>query len=225
MADWSLLAHLGISLGLGLFAFIEPCAIGGHMVFLGTLADQSRARRFTSLIVFVATRTVTLGIIGVVVALIGQHFIAGQKLFWLLFGAAYVGLGSLYLAGKAGVLMRRLGLGRRFADDQRSVVVLGIVLGLSVPACAAPLLLAVAASAARTETYALGFVSMGLFGLALTAPLLLVAIVPRLARTLDTIRSAPSGLRRVMGGALVGLGLWSIWFGLFVDPTDWQLGP
>lgn len=222
MTEWSLLAHLVIPIGLGLFAFIEPCAIGAHMVVLGALTDQSRPQRVASLIVFVVTRTVTLGIIGIAVALIGLHFITGQKVFWLLFGVAYMGLGGLYLAGKSGALMRQLGLARRFVDHRRSVVMLGIVFGLSVPACAAPLLFAVAANAAGAETYAIGFVTMGLFGLAMSAPLLLVAVVPTLARALERIRSTPQR-RRVVGGVLVGLGLWSIWFGLFVDPTDWQL--
>ena len=225
MTEWSLATHLIFPASLGLLGFIEPCAIGSHMVVLGALAEQSRAKRAGSLLIFVLTRTVALGLVGVVVAAIGQQFIVGQKVFWFLFGFAYVMLGALYFAGKGRLLAGGIGAGRRLANGRRGAVALGVLFGLSVPACAAPLLFAVAASATGANAYALGFATMALFGLALSAPLLFVAAIPKLARALEGMRSAPRWVRRTVGILLVAMGAWSIWFGLFVDPTDWQGSP
>ena len=94
MTEWSLTVHLVLPFGLGLLGFIEPCAIGSHMVVLGALAEQSKAKRAASLFLFVVTRALALGVVGPGVALLGQQFITGQKAFWLLFGVAYVGLGG-----------------------------------------------------------------------------------------------------------------------------------
>jgi MFS family permease len=101
------------------------------------LAEQPKAKRAASLLLFVATRTLALGVVGIAVTLIGQQFIIGQKAFWLLFGATYVVLGALYFAGKTGLLMQRLGIARQVAANRRDAVMMGVLFGLSVPACAA----------------------------------------------------------------------------------------
>ena len=223
MMEWSTAAHLVLPVGLGLLGFIEPCAIGSHMVVLGALAARSKAQRAVALFLFVATRTVAMGAVGGVVALIGERFITGQKMFWFLFGAAYVTLGAFYYAGKAAVLSQGLRANSHLPDGNRGAVALGTLFGLSVPACAAPLLFAVTAGGAGAGTFTLGILTMGLFGLSLSAPLLLVVAVPRLAHALQVVRGAPPWGRRTVGALLVGMGLWSIWFALFVDPVDWQM--
>ena len=222
MTEWSLAAHIFLPIGLGLLGFVEPCAIGSHMVVLGTLKEQSRTGRLASLLAFLATRTIVFGLVGIVVALVGQHFVTGQKAFWLIFGLAYVALGCLYLIGKAGLVMRRIGLRWQSPNGQRNAVVLGVLFGVNVPACAAPLLFAVAGSAAGAGVYAMGFTTMALFGLALSAPLLLISAVPKLARALEAVGSASQWLHRVIGSILIAVGVWSVWFALFVDPADWR---
>lgn len=222
MTEWSLAAHIFLPIGLGLLGFVEPCAIGSHMVVLGTLKEQSRTGRLASLLAFLATRTIAFGLVGIVVAVIGQYFVAGQKAFWLIFGLAYAVLGFLYLNGKAGLLMRRIGLRGQSQRDQRNAVVLGVLFGVNVPACAAPLLFVVAGSAAGAGAYATGFMTMALFGLALSAPLLLVVAIPNLARGLEAVGNTSRWLHRLIGGILIAVGVWSIWFGLFVDPANWQ---
>jgi len=223
MTEWSLAAHIFLPIGLGLLGFVEPCAVGGHMVVLGTLNEQSRTSRLTSLLVFMVTRTMAYGVVGIVVVLIGQYFVAGQKAFWLIFGLAYAALGFLYIFGKVGLLMRRIGLHRPSPRGQRNAVLLGVLFGANVPACAAPLLFAVAGSAAGAGDYAAGFITMALFGLALSAPLLLIVAVPRFVRVLEAVGGASQWLHRFIGVILIAVGVWSVWFGLFVDPADWQL--
>ena len=225
MTEWSLSAQVLLPIGLGLFGFVEPCALGGHLVFLDSMRGRGRAAQLISLVVFALTRTLAMGVVGLVVAVIGQLFVTTQKTFWLLFGLAYLVLGALYMTGKAGLLMRRIGLGGGSNAVWKNAVVLGLVLGVNIPACAAPLLFAVAGLAAGSQTYAIGFVTMALFGLALSAPLMAMALLPAISRTIESLASMSRRLHLVVGGLLIVVGLWSAWFGLFVDPADWQLQP
>lgn len=215
-----LIAHVLLPLGLGLLGFVEPCSVGGHIAFLGSLAGQSAGRRLASLAAFTAARTVVAGAIGVLVSLIGVLFVVGQKTFWFAFGVAYVALGALYLAGKAKLLMRGI-VAPAHAGARRSALLLGLVLGVNIPACAAPLLFAVAGGAAGAGSALLGFTTLALFGLALSAPLFVVALVPGVSNLVRGLGSSSRTVHRVTGVVLVLVGLWSVWFGLFVDPADW----
>ncbi|NND00339.1 MAG: hypothetical protein HKN85_09170 [Gammaproteobacteria bacterium] len=216
--------QLLLPIGLGLFGFIEPCAIGGHLVFLSTLRGQSRVSHSISLLFFTAIRTLVMGVVGLLVATIGKVFVDAQKAFWLIFGLLYIGLGLTYLLGKANVLMRRVSPHRPGPIQNRNTAILGLLFGVNIPACAAPLLLAVAAAAGGTGAPAMGFMTMALFGLALSAPLFLIVAVPALDNLLRVVFEARSvRLHAVIGIALIGFGLWAVWFGLFVDPTTWQL--
>ena len=225
MNEWSLSAHVLLPIGLGLFGFVEPCAIGGHLVLLDSLRGRARSSQLASLLLFTAIRTLTMGAVGLMVVVIGHLFIPTQKVFWLLFGLTYTALGVLYITGKAGLLMRRIGLGGIDDTPGRNALSLGLVLGFNVPACAAPLLFAVAGFTAGSQTYAAGFVTMGLFGLALSAPLVAVAQVPVISRTIESLATMSRRLHWVVGGVFLTAGLWSIWFGLFVNPADWQMQP
>ena len=225
MVDWSLSAHVLLPLGLGLFGFVEPCTVGGHLVFLEALRGRARASQWTALLLFTTARTLAMGTAGLMVVVIGQFFVATQKGFWLLFGLAYVALGALYVAGKAGVLIRRIGLDSTDGARWRSTIALGLVLGVNVPACAAPLLFAVVGLTVGSQTYALGFVTVGLFGFALSAPLMAMALVPAISRSIESLSAKSNRLHRVVGGLFVAVGFWSMWFGLYVNPADWQLQP
>src|SRR3546814_18124998 len=89
---------------------------------------------------------------------------------------------------------------------------LGLLFGLNIPACAAPLLLALLAGAATTgATLLSGFVALAVFGLALSLPLVAVVLVPAAARLLDRF-AALSGRFPVLAGLLlVALRAWSVW--------------
>ena len=219
MTEWSLVTHFLLPLGLGLFGFIEPCAIGSHLLLLATLRDQSRSARNVSLLIFIATRTLAMGVVGLIIAFIGQLFVDAQKAFWILFGIVYLALGVAYLLGKTDVIMKRI-TPRLTPDLQnRHAIVLGMVFGVNIPACAAPLIIAVAAAASSSDAVTIGFITMALFGLALSAPLLLLVAIPSLNERLSQLlHSGSRRLRVCIGAALIIVGLWSMWFGLFVDP-------
>jgi cytochrome c-type biogenesis protein len=102
----------------------------------------------------------------------------------------------------------------------RGSAALGVLFGLNIPACAALLLFALLAAAAAGgsagATAASGFVALGLFGLALSLPLIAAVLFERARRALDWLAGLSGRLPFWTGLLLAALGLWSIWFGLFV---------
>ncbi|HHK73610.1 MAG TPA: hypothetical protein ENJ57_00445 [Rhizobiales bacterium] len=221
MPDTGLITLVLLPAGLGLLGFIEPCTMGAHLVFLGTLENKSPARKLLSTLIFTLARLFIAGLFGIFAALLGQALIGAQKGFWLIFGVIYLILGLTYLLGKAGRLKHRVKLAPDAWRKLKHPAILGLAFGLNIPACAAPILFALIGIAATTGNMLTGFVTMAIFALALSSPLLLIAAIPKLATWLDAISHKLRNMHRVLGVIFMGLGIWAIWFGLYVNPADW----
>ncbi len=219
--DLSLQALIFLPIGLGLLGFIEPCTIGGHLLFLGTQKDRSGSEKLRAVLVFIIIRALTAGAFGAIIALIGQKLIEVQTGMWLVFGILYVLIGLAFILGRAGLIKKRIQLAPSAWKKARNPVVLGLAFGLNIPACAAPILFGLLGLAATSGTVLTGFWMMFLFGFFLSAPLAVFALVPRLAASLDRFASWLKGARWLIGVVFVLLGLWSIYFGLYVDPANW----
>lgn len=165
-------------------------------------------------------RAVSIGLLGVLAVVLGTAFVGFQRAAWVALGAIYVLIGLLYLAGRAGALMVSLGPGLARLSDTRGSAALGLLLGLNVPPCAGPLLVALlggaAAGGASGGTLAGGFVSLGLFGLAMSLPLVLAVLFEPARRALDWLAGLSRRLPLWTGLLLVVLGAWSIKLGLSV---------
>lgn len=212
-----------LPLGLGLLGFVEPCSIGSSLLFLRYIEGKDRATKVTQVIVFTLTRAAFIGGLGIVAAVIGTAFIGLQKAGWTLLGLLYIALGGIYLAGQAEVLMRRLGPSLGRLSGTRGTIALAALFGLNIPACAAPLLFAVLGSAAvgspgGADRILVGFVSLGLFGLALSLPLALAVLWAPARRFVERASAFSRRVPLVIGLLMIGLGLWSVYFGLFVTP-------
>ena len=96
---------------------------------------------------------------------------------------------------------------------------LGVLFGFNIPACAAPLLLALlstaAARGAAGATLASGFVSLALFGLALSLPLVVAVLFAPARQAIDWLAGLSRRLPFWTGMLLIALGAWSIWLALF----------
>lgn len=215
-----LLDLVALPIGFGLFGFIEPCSIGSTLIFVKVMEGKGAAAKIAQASLFAGVRAVFIGLLGVAAALVGAAFFGFQKTAWLLLGALYVALGLAYLGGRIGWLMRSFGPGLARFSTLRGSAVLGVIFGLNIPACATPLLLALlgasAASGAQGGSAASGFVSLGLFGLALSLPLVAAVFFAPARRALDWLAGLSRRLPVWTGLLLVALGGWSIWFGLFV---------
>lgn len=208
-----------LPIGLGLLGFIEPCTMGSNLLLIKYLERRPYRDRLAQMLVFAASRALFMGLLGIAAALIGARFFGLQRVLWVGLGAIYLGFGLLYLAGRQGLLMIRLGPLLSRATGTRGSAALGLLFGLNVPACAVPLVVVLlglsASQAAAGEAPARGFVSLLLFGLALSLPLLLAVLWPPARRGLDVLAGLAVRLPRWTGVVLAGLGLWSIGFGLW----------
>jgi len=218
-----LISLLLFPLALGLLGFIEPCSIGSSLLFLKYIEGREAAERVAQTVLFTLTRATFMGGLGAMAALVGATVLGIQKAGWLLLGAVYVVLGVIYVMGKAGSLARRVGPRLDRVSGTRGAIGLAVLFGLNVPACAAPLLFAVlgaatvggASGAAQIGT---GFLSLAVFGLALSMPLVAVVAWSRTRRLLDRLSRLSGRAPTWIGLLLVVFGLWSLYFGLFVSP-------
>ncbi|MBY6058989.1 hypothetical protein [Leisingera daeponensis] len=217
--EFGLFNLLVLPVGLGLFGFIEPCSLGSSLIFIKYLEGKPGARKLFETVLFALTRALFIGGLGAAAVLVGAAFAGFQRGAWIVLGAGYAAIGILYLVGRAGFLMRTIGPQLAALNGARGSVGLGLVFGLNIPACAAPLLLvllgfASAGGASGNEVFG-GFVSLGVFGLALSLPLVADATYGPARRLLDRLAALSGGMPFWAGIVLVALGLWSIWFGIF----------
>lgn len=212
---WSLIV---LPLGLGLFGFIEPCSLGSTLLFVKYLEGRGKSAMLGETFLFMLARAAFIGALGIFAALVGTAFIGLQKGVWIVFGLTYAALGLLLLAGYGARVMVPLGVRLSRIGGRRASAGLGVLFGLNIPACAAPLLAvllgAAAAGGASGGTLAAGFVSLSVFGLALSLPLVLAVFSSRARAWIELLARWGSRYPRWAGLVLVLLGAWSIRFGL-----------
>ncbi len=210
-----------LPIGLGLLGFVEPCTIGAHLVFLDTQKSRTRSQKIKAVSAFLLTRTLVMGLIGAFIAFLGQRLIVAQTSIWLVFGIIYLLIGLVFLFNRSSFLKKTVTLAPSALKKAKNPTVLGIAFGLNIPACAAPILFALLVMSASSKTIIIGFMMMSLFGFFLSSPLVLLAIVPKLSGYLDRIAAGLKSRHWILGVIFSLLGLWSIWFGLYVDPANW----
>lgn len=222
IVEFTALELVLLPVGLGLLGFIEPCTIGGHILFLDTQNERSRREKIRALLTFVAARSLITGLFGALVAFLGPNLIGAQTGAWLLFGVIYLIVGLALLLGKGGLIKHKVDLAPASWRRAKSPFVLGLAFGLNIPACAAPILFGLLGLAATVGTVATGFAMMFFFGLFLSSPLAVFAAVPRFAVWLQNLGARLKRNGWFVGAIFVLLGAWSIWFGIFVDPANWS---
>ena len=187
MIETSLMGLVAIPAGLGLIGFVEPCSIGSSLIFVKYLEGKSATTKLVETTLFALARAAFIGLLGVLAVLIGSLFLDLQRSAWLLLGTVYVALGLLLAIGRARMLMVSLGPSLTRLSGLSGSAGLGLLFGLNIPACAAPLLFALLAGAAATSgaTALNGFVALAVFGFALSLPLVAVVLIPSARGILD----------------------------------------
>lgn len=220
MFEFGLFQTLWLPLLLGLFGFIEPCSIGSSLVVVKQMEGQGARQKMVRMLVFAGTRAVSVGLLGLVAAKIGSAFLGYQRAAWIMLGLFYVVLGLMYVSGRIGALSRAFGPGTRWLRSNSGAAVSGLVFGLNIPACAAPLVLALlglaAAGSATAAQLGRSFISLAIFGLALSLPLVLAVFFAPARAALDWLAALSRRIPRWTGILLMALGTWSIWFALHV---------
>lgn len=210
-----------LPIGLGLLGFIEPCTLGSTLIFFKFLEDKSAARKLAETLGFMLVRALVIGLLGALAALLGTLFLGVQKALWIALGTLYAGLGVLYLTGHIGSLMIRLGPSLARLGGMRGSFGLGALFGLNIPACAAPLVLSLLATAAARGAVGgsvmAGFFSLVLFGVALSLPLIVVVLFAPARGAINWLGGLSRRIPIIIGLVLIVFGLWSIRDGLFVS--------
>ena len=171
-----------VPIAFGLLGFVEPCSIGANIIFLGYLDSRGSSRTLEA-VKFTITRALFLGLIGLAVGIAGQSLRTGAYSYSLVLGILYVALGFVGVFWRyRGSGSGSLDLGRYFPKE--GAIPLGVIFGLSAPACSLPLFLALIGLGA-VRGAGIGFLTLFLFGLALSAPLLWIA---RSARADEALR-------------------------------------
>ncbi len=193
-----------VPIAFGLLGFIEPCSIGANIIFLGYLQSRDRGKIFEA-VKFTVTRALFLGLIGLAAGVLGQSLQTGTYSYSMILGFLYVFLGFLALWwGYRGTGLASLDLGRYFPKG--GAVPLGVIFGLSAPACSLPLLLALVGLGAMKGAW-VGFLTLFLFGLALSAPLLWIARSERADEILRRLGRVPMKAPYLPGSVLIIVGL------------------
>lgn len=221
MNEFGFFNTVALPIFFGLMGFVEPCSIGSTLLVVKQIEGRAVREKITQIVIFAATRAIFIGLLGVLATVVGSAFLGFQRGAWFLLGMIYVALGAMYLSGRAGLLTHALGPSLQRLRGADGAVALGLLLGLNIPACAAPLLLALlgfaAAGGASAADLSGGFVALALFGLALSLPLVVAVFFAPARAILDRLALLSRRIPRWTGILFLLLGAWSIWFALFVS--------
>lgn len=203
MSELSLLA---LAFGLGLLGFIEPCSVGSNGIFLGYLKNKDRRTRLSETVRFALVRSAVLGLFGLGIAFLGSSVFAAQKGFWLFLGLLYLalGLGVILNARYRWSFFSRLSPGRLLSRRGNHSLGLGLLFGLNLPACAYPLMLALLGRSAASGA-GLGFAALFVFGVALSAPLVPLALSQRTAKLFGRLTRFSGAAPYVVGFLLIAV--------------------
>ncbi len=206
-----------VPIAFGLLGFVEPCSIGANILFLGYLQTSDRAK-FLEAVKFTITRAIFLGLIGLAAGVMGQTLRIETYSYSMILGVLYVLLGLFGLWwGYRGMGLGPLDLGRYFPKG--GAVPLGVIFGLSAPACSFPLLLALVGLGVLKGAW-VGFFTLFLFGLALSAPLLWIARSDRADEILRRLGRVPLKAPYLPGLVLIFVGFitaFTAWRQLLTD--------
>jgi len=210
-----------LPIGLGVLGFIEPCVIGGHLMFIETQKTRTPAARRVAVVSFVLIRAIVTGLFGVLVAILGAVLADVQVGFTLVFGVIYLLIGAAFLMGRENVLKKKISMAPKAWQYAQNPVLLGAAFGLNIPACAAPILLGLLGMAATSGAVATAFVMMFLFGFFLSVPLAVMLFLPGFSSLLQRAAHNFGKAQILIGLVFVGLGIWSIWIASVIGGGGW----
>jgi cytochrome c-type biogenesis protein len=194
-----------IPLIFGLIGFVEPCSLGINIIFLNRIKGLKRVKRISETLIFSLVRGFFLALVGLSGAFVGSKIIAIQSSFFLILGGIYILLGVLAVINMYGPTFKYEINMSKYIKNEGSIA-LGVVFGLIIPACAISLVLALIGKAILFGNLLEGFISLFIFGIGLSSPLLLISCFDKsseiIAKTADRAKKIPW----LAGMVLIGVG-------------------
>ncbi|OMH31767.1 hypothetical protein [Motiliproteus sp. MSK22-1] len=212
MLEKSILEILILSLLFGVVGSIEPCALSLHSLFVRTVSSMGRLSKIRELLIFCTIRIFTSALLGTSVALIGYGLYRFQYGLFKLLGMVYLVVGMFMLSS---ALRKRLRLFRmlpsHFPEKYLSTVTIAILAGVSIPACALPLLALLLGQALLLGDILLGFSSLVLFGVGLCLPLVWLLVSKRGEFLASKLAQWSSRFRGLVAVLVIVLGIGMLW--------------
>lgn len=162
--------------GLGVVGAFTPCALGINALFLAYLAGKGRVARLTQASLIAGIRAVFLMILGLLFGLFGQSVAAFVRGYQPVIALTIVAVGIAFVASAfVDIPMPRFRLVRP-KNGTGGALALGAVFGLDIPACTTPLVIGLLAQTILVGNWVSGAVSLFLFGIGMSLPLLAVSV-------------------------------------------------
>ncbi len=211
----TILTLLSLSLAFGLVGAFTPCALGINAVFLGYISGKPRRQRLVEWLGFALIRAVFLTALGLAFGLFGQLAGGFIRSYHALIGYLLIVLGGLFILSRFRALpLPNVHLVPALTDGsagrgmgQTGALAMGVVFGLDIPACTSPLVLALLAQTVLVGDYLFGTISLFLFAIGMSLPLLLVGGYEQANQwIMNTARRYGTTFYVVAGGLLIMVG-------------------
>lgn len=193
----------------GLVGGFTPCALGINTIFVGALAGKPRAARLGNWLLLASVRAALLTGLGLLFGLIGEVVGEVAAVYQQAINIGLIVLGALFIISRFRPLpLPALSLADPDAfQGRRSLVAMGLLFGLDISACIAPLVLALLAQTVLLGDWAAGGVALFVFGISLSLPALAVLSIEGADRwLLRTSQRYRNAFYFVAGGFLMLFG-------------------
>ena len=163
-------------------------------------------------------RALVLALLGLSIAFAGNRLFSLERGFYIILASIYITIGLLMIFSKS--LLARLRnvriahiLGLDFKEG--ALKRLGLIAGLTIPACAIPLITVLLGQTLLLGKIMTGFITLFVFGLALTIPLAVLSAFKRGIILLGWIAERAGNLRTAGGIILVLIGVATLYSGSY----------
>lgn len=211
----SLYELLLIPVIFGLIGFFEPCSLGINIIFLNRMQSMPRTRRIRESVLFTLVRGFILALVGLTAAFIGGKFITLQSSLFMFLGIAYILLGIAAIVNMYFPIFKAdINFFKHFKN--RGALSLGIIFGLVIPACAIAFILALIGRAVVAGNLFEGFISLFVFGISLSLPLIVISFFEKSNAIVQKISMKTKQMPWLAGIILIIVGiltmLSSVWW-------------
>ena len=204
-----------IPLLFGLVGFFEPCSLGINLIFLNRVQSMARARRIRESLIFTLMRAFILALVGLTAAFIGSKFITIQARLFIILGAIYIILGILAIINMYSPIFK-IDINLAKYVKHKGAISLGLIFGLVIPACAIALVIALTGRALVVGNLFDGFLSLFVFGLALSSPLVVISCFEKSNKIIQKFAAKAKSWPWLTGVVLILVGvltmLTSVWW-------------
>ena len=200
-----------IPMVFGLIGFLEPCSLGINIVFLHRTSSYKRGKRIKEALLFTLVRGFVLAGMGLSAAFIGSRFIKVQSSIFVAMGVVFVIAGALNLVNYFKPIFGRINFSRYFA--KRGSASMGLIFSLIIPACAVPIVLALIGRSVVTGILFEGFLSLFIFGIFLSVPLVVLTYFEKSNEIIVKISDRLKNISWLAGILLIVIGVLTIMSG------------